>query len=649
MSSPTTKRILSQEPDVTVVVGRGQSKQEFLCYGALLACVSPVLDAMLKSGMMESENRRIEFPTKDPDEWQLFLECIDPASATLFRYDNHFDESDFYIIDDRESQESEAIVDVESNESDHNALLSRSNMMKLLPWFHELQMDAYLRTCDYILYLGERKYNFWKDISAVQSEKARLLELLSLSTKYDLERTRDVAERKVGDLLELFCWGLGNADNFDLATVHELVQLFRPLRLWKNEVIDESPEKRRRIDRGNVLYQAFTCQTLWDQISSCIGLSLLPLEMINNEEMSSQVLHCALHRYHQSMKAGLTQIAERLIGQEAHCFLRHPSFFLQSIIGRRVTLNDIQQSISGKRFETLGNFYREYELSNDGRTINMISKPRGSPRRGWKQSLMLSPETTSERIQSIDSDLVVSVGSGVEMKEFKSNRVIISFASRKLDSMVAKASGRLLLPHLSPHGWEAFQKCIDPRLNGTTLVDLRKCSGIEQYYANLTEVASWFHEFEMVTHLKSCQAITDRDIKETGLSFDDVRHSHPPIDEVTLMLQFAVERKFKNSQDTAEKMLKKWIEDDILEDCRFCAVKDLVRLCLPIQRKTAKDAYESATCPILWEALSSRIETHLNNLTFDKVEVNESEIFSHLVYSFIRYDADGAHNESRLY
>lgn len=49
-----------------------------------LASVSPVLDAMLSSGMKESEAKRIEFPDKDPDEWRMLLQIIDSARASLF-------------------------------------------------------------------------------------------------------------------------------------------------------------------------------------------------------------------------------------------------------------------------------------------------------------------------------------------------------------------------------------------------------------------------------------------------------------------------------------------------------------------------------------------------------------------------------------
>jgi hypothetical protein len=50
-----SKTLISQPPDITVVVGKENNAQEFQCYSVILASASPVLDAMLSSGMKESE------------------------------------------------------------------------------------------------------------------------------------------------------------------------------------------------------------------------------------------------------------------------------------------------------------------------------------------------------------------------------------------------------------------------------------------------------------------------------------------------------------------------------------------------------------------------------------------------------------------
>jgi hypothetical protein len=58
-----------------------------------LAAASPVIDAMLGSGMKECEQKRIEFPDKDPDEWKIILQCLDTASAFFY---NHVDSEELF-------------------------------------------------------------------------------------------------------------------------------------------------------------------------------------------------------------------------------------------------------------------------------------------------------------------------------------------------------------------------------------------------------------------------------------------------------------------------------------------------------------------------------------------------------------------------
>lgn len=83
-------------------------------------------------------------------------------------------------------------------------------------------------------------------------------------------------------------------------------------------------------------------------MSSCIDLSLLSLEMMNDEG-SSQVVYYALHHYYKSMKAAVTKITATLIGQEGPFYLKHPSSeegIAIGKVGKIVTLIDIHQAIS---------------------------------------------------------------------------------------------------------------------------------------------------------------------------------------------------------------------------------------------------------------------------------------------------------------
>lgn len=120
-----------------------------------------------------------------------------------------------------------------------------------------------------------------------------------------------------------------------------------------------------------------------------------------------------------------------------------------------------------------------------------------------------------------------------------------------------------------------------------------------------------------------------------------------PIWEIIELLQVAVKHGLKDIQQRAETKLKNWLESgDLLEHCPYIVVKELVLLCLPIKRQSKKDKYVSMGCQTLWQGLCTQIESHLGKMTFDKVDVAEIEMFSHLVNYFIRYDQKGSNNRN---
>jgi hypothetical protein len=147
-----------------------KTRENFNVFGVILASASPVLDAMLCSGMVESQKREIRFTKKDPSEWKLIMECIDSKNALLLSEDHNDDD-----------------------------VLNGSNVRALIPWFDELQMEAYLTRCDKIL--DEIVGGFEDDIST-------LIEDLSFATRFNLHETRNSLERSISNLLEQFCWGL---------------------------------------------------------------------------------------------------------------------------------------------------------------------------------------------------------------------------------------------------------------------------------------------------------------------------------------------------------------------------------------------------------------------------------------------------------
>ena len=72
---------------------------------------------MLSSNMTENNESRIEFPNKEPDEWKMFYPFIDPFQIG---------EATRPTIDDE-------------------------NVMTLVPWFHEFQLNSLHQQCDQFL------------------------------------------------------------------------------------------------------------------------------------------------------------------------------------------------------------------------------------------------------------------------------------------------------------------------------------------------------------------------------------------------------------------------------------------------------------------------------------------------------------------
>jgi hypothetical protein len=75
---PCSSSSSSEKPDVVVVVGG----VEFFEYRQVLRCISDYFDAAFRSGMKEAQNSKFEFVGKNPEEWELLMQVMAPASPT---------------------------------------------------------------------------------------------------------------------------------------------------------------------------------------------------------------------------------------------------------------------------------------------------------------------------------------------------------------------------------------------------------------------------------------------------------------------------------------------------------------------------------------------------------------------------------------
>jgi hypothetical protein len=584
-----------------------KTRENFNVFGVILASASPVLDAMLCSGMVESQKREIRFTKKDPSEWKLIMECIDSKNALLLSEDHNDDD-----------------------------VLNGSNVRALIPWFDELQMEAYLTRCDKIL--DEIVGGFEDDIST-------LIEDLSFATRFNLHETRNSLERSISNLLEQFCWGLRD-ELFNINIIQKLVEVMAPLKFQDNCSMNEVTGADRPAKKQRCLphIEPSHCSKIWHQISSCLEMDLLCADTVIDKTCLSHLIHYALQQFHKSMKSNLDEIIAR-VGKKTSCHLKidcdHTTYnkYLHfkkiDAKGTNLTADDITSAMKTRIYASSREqrFSRRFQLSGDCKTISLVC-------RLDKDDTVSSIASKSRfaasqtNIRSSETDLTVRIGTGESMKLFQCHRAILAFASTKLDSLVTESKGGvLLLPHLSPKGWDLFYECISPRqVKGVFLNCWDEIHSVKR-------LVPWFREFGMKRHLK-CAA----DILKEYLDNDN----ELDIPELLQLLQLAVKYELKEVKEGAEAVLKCLFEDvGVLKYSDICqkTVHGIVRLCLPIQRSKATDPFTSSSCPVLFEGLTSCIGDHLKSLTLNKIKMSDGRLFSHLVHSFICRKLE-SHNNS---
>ena len=261
------KKIRSSPPDITVVVGKGDAREEFECYKVALSFASPYFDTMLAANMTKNDTSRIEFPTKDPNEWKMFYAFIDPSQI---------------------------------GQAAQVATIHDGNAMILVPWFQEFQMEGYFEECDNflsdkVISLAKASKSLWvdpdksfwvwdRDTVAPNNKQRKeafegILKLLQFSCIYELKETKKYADRVLGKLLDRDML-IGTFDLFDISVVKELTELFLPL---------AEEEEGERENKCKYFVPHGKSSVLWDMLAEwefeACQLKGLPLEAINNNPM----------------------------------------------------------------------------------------------------------------------------------------------------------------------------------------------------------------------------------------------------------------------------------------------------------------------------------------------------------------------------
>ena len=104
-----------------------------------------------------------------------------------------------------------------------------------------------------------------------------------------------------------------------------------------------------------------------------------------------------------------------------------------------------------------------------------------------------------KKVRSQPPDVKVAVGSADGMQEFECYRIVLSFASKYLDTMLSARmkedeTSRIEFPDKDPKEWKMFHTFIDPATSRSA-----KLSD-----DNVFLLLPWFHEFQMSTFVKEC-------------------------------------------------------------------------------------------------------------------------------------------------
>jgi hypothetical protein len=134
-----------------------------------------------------------------------------------------------------------------------------------------------------------------------QLDFQQMLEMLSFSTRFKLSQSQDKFCFVISKVVDKVLLGVGDPNDFTLANTHQLAELFLPMQLEGKgalKIFDESLHK------------------LWCQVKSCLELSALSIDIVNDVEKMSLLLRHGLFCRHSKMKSDLKRLTSKWIDEE---------------------------------------------------------------------------------------------------------------------------------------------------------------------------------------------------------------------------------------------------------------------------------------------------------------------------------------------
>jgi hypothetical protein len=220
------------------------------------------------------------------------------------------------------------------------------------------------------------------------------------------------------------------------------------------------------------------------------------------------------------------------------------------------------------------------------------------------------------------------------VKGFSCHSAILSLASPKLDLLIKKASGELLLPHLNPEHWCLFYKCISPDNNGAFLSEGE--SIIFNDFERVKYLVPFLKGFGMQNYLNfSIEMVLDEvhyqreRLEDVGDDADELKETVNRMQEI---LQFAVDHDMEEVTRMQEENLPRLFRDRskfyVIGNLDYKTMQGLVSLCLTIRRTNPEESFSSESCPLFWAGMRTGIGNKLEGLTRNKYDSSEVELLT---------------------
>jgi len=247
---------------------------------------------------------------------------------------------------------------------------------------------------------------------------------------------------------------------------------------------------------------------------------------------------------------------------------------------------------------------------------------------------------STKKIRSQPPDVIVAVGSGESVREFKCYKVILSFASVYLDAMIGSclregSLSRIEFPDKDPEEWKLFYEFIAPDNLGKE----RRNATIDN--ENVLLLLPWFHEFQMCDCVSECDQYLAYKFfgKDPTFFWSNKEHLETRKDKFGMMmnvLQLAHRYDLSCAKDEMEKKVVDLLNiPGTLDLFDFSVAKSLLQLVLPLEMCNETELrMREGKSTHLWRMINNIMSPHISHLSQEMID--DKINFPHIFYPYMQ-------------